>query len=844
MDASLDSVAEYSAMVRTAKSERIVRDGQNLFANADDGSEYYVRGLVTSEFKLTSELHLKYHDDGLFVRGSAWYDTQLMDRPPSGGAFALHNTDSDQRYPSDLRNRLGHGTRLLDAYVYGNREIHGMPVSLRLGRQVINWGEGIYYADGLNVANPIDVGRIALPSASLKEALLPTDMVALQVGLSDSLSVEGFYGLDWRGNEVMPTGAFLNDNDVFGKGTNGTLVDLRQQLEAMGVPAGLVPGVNGEDGVVAIARYGKDRDARDGGQFGLALRYLSEALNNTEFSLYYLNYHSKVPFISLRPGTTHGCSRGGGDRFSSLCALAGAVAPDAVPLVDGLALLDSTYYDLVYPEDIRLFGFTLSGNLADTNLAAELTYRPNAPLESSMTWEMEQLANGALREGGGSGAPIDLGHFGSAARPAIDLYQRGELYTTSLSAIHTFGPALGLGNILFRYMNQILPPSRNTGETLLVHETIDQVQAPRMAWNYFPGQRRVRRAPTVAYDNPVDGYVSDDADMYNGAPNRYDWKLLGSKALYVPYNNYRLNQPGLAFADILKPGHLNPDLTRWELHRVWLVEATLKPGERHVYAKRRIYLDEDSWNILMAESYDNRGQLWRVNLAFTQQAYEVPTLTTDMIVYHDLIDRDYSTLGLRSQEKNPRQYHLPGAAGQLLAARQPAPPGHQLRSRHDILPSASRAPGRARLRHAAVRRLQGPAPVAGAHAVRARVYRQELPLHAPAVRRPARPPQRSGPAAGRAAPRAAGAVQLPGPRHRRGRLDPPDRHHRPAGPGRRPHRLRTLLPGQHSPDPLHRLVGQQVVHVPADRHGPGGRRDPRPARPRDPLRPAAQGRRL
>lgn len=217
----------------------------------------------------------------------------------------------------------------------------------------------------------------------------------------------------------------------------------------------------------------------------------------------------------------------------------------------------------------------------------------------------------------------------------------------------------GLGNLLFRYMNQILPPSRSAGETLLVHETINQIQTPRMAWNYFPGQRRVRRAPTVAYDNPVDGYVSDDADMYNGAPNRYDWKLLGSRALYVPYNNYRLNQPGLAFNDILKPGHINPDLTRWELHRVWLVEATLKPGERHVYAKRRFYLDEDSWNILMAENFDSRGQLWRVNLAFTQQAYEVPTVTTDVIVYHDLISRDYSALGLRSQEKNPRQYHLP-----------------------------------------------------------------------------------------------------------------------------------------------------------------------------------------
>lgn len=313
LDASLDSIAEYSAMLRTGKSERIVRGGQNLFANANDGSEYYARGLVASEFKLTSELHLKYQDNGLFLRGSAWYDTQLMDHPPSGGAFALHNTDSDEHFPSDLRNRLGHGSRLLDAYVYGNREIDGMPVNLRLGRQVINWGEGIYYADGLNVANPIDVGRIALPNASLKEALLPTNMVALQVGLTDSLSVESFYGLEWRGNELMPTGAFLNDSDVFGKGTNGTLVDLRQQLEAMGIPANLVPGVNGEDGVVAVSRYGRERDARDSGQFGVALRYLSEALNNTEFSLYYLNYHSKVPFMSLRPGAPVAVVKGAAD---------------------------------------------------------------------------------------------------------------------------------------------------------------------------------------------------------------------------------------------------------------------------------------------------------------------------------------------------------------------------------------------------------------------------------------------------------------------------------------------------------------------------------------------------
>ncbi|MFZ3185336.1 MAG: DUF1302 family protein, partial [Pseudomonas sp.] len=252
VSASLESLVEYNALYRTSKTERIVQDGQNIFANANDGSEYYARGLVSNEYKLTSELHLQVGDDGLFVRGSAWYNTQLMNHNPTGGDNPLHNTDSDQRYPSALENSAGHGSRLLDAYLYSNRYLDEMPVNLRLGRQVINWGEGIYYGDGLNVVNPVDVGRLVLPNASLKEALLPTNMLALQLGLSDSLNVESFYGLEWKGNELMPTGAFLNDTDILGKGTNGVIIDLRSQLAELGVPATLVPGLNGVDGVDGV----------------------------------------------------------------------------------------------------------------------------------------------------------------------------------------------------------------------------------------------------------------------------------------------------------------------------------------------------------------------------------------------------------------------------------------------------------------------------------------------------------------------------------------------------------------------------------------------------------------
>lgn len=451
---SLESVAEFTSVYRTASPERITRGGENVFINNNDGSEYYDKGFVSNEFKLTSELHVRTEEDGLFIRGTAWYDTQIMDHNPTGDGFDTHNTDSDRRYPSDLKDRAGHRARLLDAYIYTNRYLGEMPVSLRLGRQVINWGEGIFYADGLNVINPVDIGRVVLPNASFKDALLPTNMISAQLGLTQSLNVEAFYGLEWKGHELQPTGAFLNNQDYFGRGSNGVLVDLRNVADGLGLPADLLPGLNGVDGIVAGARYGRHHDARDDGQFGMALRYLAEDWNNTEFSLYYLNYHSKVPFLRVQKGEYGACSGGGtGGRYADLCGLAQLLGdPDLTALSDGLALLDSTYYDFVYPEDIRLFGLSVSSTIGNTSVAGELTYRPNAPLEPAMTYELETMAQSALEAGGGSGAPIDLGVFGDASaldgRRSIDLYKRHELYTGSVSTIHTFGPVLGMDDLI------------------------------------------------------------------------------------------------------------------------------------------------------------------------------------------------------------------------------------------------------------------------------------------------------------------------------------------------------------------------------------------------------------
>lgn len=171
-------------------------------------------------------------------------------------------------------------------------------------------------------------------------------------------------------------------------------------------------------------------------------------------------------------------------------------------------------------------------------------------------------------------------------------------------------------NILFYFMQAIKEPARLSGDVLLVHETIDQVEQPRMAWSYSAGQRRVRRAPQVAYDAPAQASsglrTSDQIDMFNGAPNKYEWKLVGKKEMYIPYNAYKLADTNAKYSDIIQAGHINQDFARYELHRVWHVEATLKDGERHIYGKRSFYIDEDSWQIAIADHYDNRGQLWRV----------------------------------------------------------------------------------------------------------------------------------------------------------------------------------------------------------------------------------------
>jgi hypothetical protein len=210
-----------------------------------------------------------------------------------------------------------------------------------------------------------------------------------------------------------------------------------------------------------------------------------------------------------------------------------------------------------------------------------------------------------------------------------------------------------LENTLVYFKQATLAPARLAGSVLVVHETLDQVKEERRAWIYNPGQRRVRRAPNVSYDGPgtnADGMrTSDQFDMFNGAPDRYTWELVGKREMIMPYNSYRLHGRDLKYRDILSPLHINQDLARYELHRVWVVEARLKSGTSHIYPRRTFYVDEDSWQVLAVDQYDARGQLWRVSEAHCINYYDVPTFWSTLEVHTDLLAGRYLAIGLDNE---------------------------------------------------------------------------------------------------------------------------------------------------------------------------------------------------
>lgn len=224
------------------------------------------------------------------------------------------------------------------------------------------------------------------------------------------------------------------------------------------------------------------------------------------------------------------------------------------------------------------------------------------------------------------------------------------------------------------YISYLLP-ERDRGNVAVGFQPNDFTEESTHSWQYMPGTRRVRQAPEVGFDYPVPPaglHTSDEDGLYNGSPERYNWKIIGKKELYVPYNNFRINDPALKYSDLIKPNTINPEYMRHELHRMWVIEGTLKPGLRHVYSKRVLYADEDSWLALWADNYDARGSFWRTSLVNYVYSQEASAFHRSVSVYHDLTSGAYEAIYLvnergenawwRLNQKHPLSMFTPEAA--------------------------------------------------------------------------------------------------------------------------------------------------------------------------------------
>lgn len=185
-------------------------------------------------------------------------------------------------------------------------------------------------------------------------------------------------------------------------------------------------------------------------------------------------------------------------------------------------------------------------------------------------------------------------------------------------------------------------PTALAGQALAISNYLDKSNE---VFYYFPGQRRVRRMPTYAYDAPQIGfenqYTMDEPRMFNGTIDRFDWKLVGKKELLVGYNAFGMYDPNVKFHDVATTEGVASANRRYELHRVWVVEATVKPGVRHVAPKKTFYVDEDSWAIVVGEDYDAQGKLWKVREGFVIPVYETGSCDNPAFVQYNLVDNRY-----------------------------------------------------------------------------------------------------------------------------------------------------------------------------------------------------------
>src|SRR3989344_2508688 len=400
--------------------------GDGLSQTSDDGHANFKKGETFSKiFKGIHDLELKYGDTGVFVRGKYWYDFELKDES------RLFKDISDSNRKEGAQSS---GSQILDAFVYHNYAIGDQPGSVRLGKQVVSWGESTFIQNSINSINPVDASAFRRPGAEIKEGLIPVNMFYVSQSLTENLSAEAFYQLEWDQTVAENCGTFFSQFDIVADGCDNNLnvltatpaqiAGINATITGAGPLAGFgANAISGTSEGVIVPRGG-DRDARDSGQWGLAFRYMFEPLD-TEFGAYFMNYHSRAPVFSATAA---------GQNVYTAAGLAGAAAP--------LIVAGNSEYFMEYPEDIQLYGLSFSTTLpTGTSWAGELSYRPNAPVQINSTdvlYSCVKLLGGAF-----ANASILNGTAGND----LHGYNRKEITQFQTTFTHFFDQVMGASRL-------------------------------------------------------------------------------------------------------------------------------------------------------------------------------------------------------------------------------------------------------------------------------------------------------------------------------------------------------------------------------------------------------------
>ncbi|MBM7060262.1 DUF1302 domain-containing protein [Pseudomonas sp. UL073] len=415
LDSSLSIGASWA--MRNADPELVgaTNGGKTAATANDDGRLNFKKGETFSKiFKGLHDLELKYGDTGVFLRGKYWYDFELKDE---------HRPFKDIDDHNRKQGAQSSGAELLDAFIYHNYTLGSLPGSGRLGKQVVSWGESTFIGNSINAINPVDVAAFRRPGAEIKEGLIPVNMLLLSQGLTEDLSAEMFYQLDWQQTVVDNCGTFFGADTVADGCDDNFTVGLPAAVNGLTPFAGLMGVTMRPEGLV-VPRGG-DRDARDGGQWGLALRWLAD---ETEYGAYAMNIHSRTPYLSM---TTPGQAE-----IGRALTLPGGLAGNLAQT----SLLGNSRYFFEYPEDIRLYGASFATTLeSGTAWTGELSYRPNMPLAFNaidVTNSPVLYVVGGALAGGAAGAR-------ATANTDLSGYQRKEMTQAQTTLTHFFERVLG-----------------------------------------------------------------------------------------------------------------------------------------------------------------------------------------------------------------------------------------------------------------------------------------------------------------------------------------------------------------------------------------------------------------